>query len=103
MGLGLAVCQAMIEQHGGTIAGREPRRRPGHDRRLRLARRAMKADPQASPNGRPMGVLVVDDEASFRLIMEKRLAASGHRVECVESGEAALASLSRARGRRRPA
>jgi DNA-binding NtrC family response regulator len=41
-----------------------------------------------------MGVLVVDDEASFRLIMEKRLAASGHRVECVESGEAALASLS---------
>jgi DNA-binding NtrC family response regulator len=54
----------------------------------------MRADPQASLTGRPMGVLVVDDEASFRLIMEKRLAASGHRVECVESGEAALASLS---------
>jgi DNA-binding NtrC family response regulator len=40
-----------------------------------------------------MRVLVVDDEAPFRLLMQTRLAASGHRVECVESGETALARL----------
>ena len=94
VGLGLAVCQAMIEQHGGTIAGREPRRGPGHDRGLRAAGGVSHEDPiHGQPNGRPMSVLVVDDEASFRLIMEQRLADSRHRVECVPSGEAALARL----------
>jgi DNA-binding NtrC family response regulator len=40
-----------------------------------------------------MGVLVVDDEAPFRAVMQSRLGGAGHRVECVESGEAALACL----------
>jgi len=44
-------------------------------------------------NGRPMSVLVVDDDDGFRLLMERRLAHSRHRVECVPSGEAALESL----------
>jgi DNA-binding NtrC family response regulator len=40
-----------------------------------------------------MRVLVVDDEAPFRLLMETRLAVSGYRVECAENGETALARL----------
>ena len=44
-------------------------------------------------NGRPMSVLVVDDDDGFRLLMERRLAHSRHRVECVPSGEAAMAYL----------
>ena len=43
-------------------------------------------------NGRPMSVLVVDDDG-FRLLMERRLAHSRHRVECVPSGEATLERL----------
>ena len=35
-------------------------------------------------------VLVVDDEETFRFVMEKRLKGSGHVVECAPSGEAAL-------------
>jgi DNA-binding NtrC family response regulator len=53
----------------------------------------MSPEPTSGPNGRPMGVLVVDDEAPFRVLMQSRLAGSGHRVECVESGEAALGCL----------
>ena len=37
-----------------------------------------------------MRVLVVDDEETFRFVMENRLRASGHFVECASSGEAAL-------------
>src|SRR5262249_47943797 len=57
------------------------------------AGRAMNREPTPVPNGRPMSVLVVDDESPFRLVMKSQLAASGHQVECVESGEAALESL----------
>ena len=53
----------------------------------------MSPEPTSGPDGRPMGVLVVDDEAPFRLLMKSQLAASGHRIECVESGEAALECL----------
>ena len=37
-----------------------------------------------------MRVLVVDDEETFRFVMENRLKASGHYVECAPSGEVAL-------------
>jgi DNA-binding NtrC family response regulator len=37
-----------------------------------------------------MRVLVVDDEETFRFVMENRLRASGHFVACAPSGEAAL-------------
>jgi DNA-binding NtrC family response regulator len=37
-----------------------------------------------------MRVLVVDDEETFRFVMENRLRASGHVVACAPSGEAAL-------------
>ena len=37
-----------------------------------------------------MRVLVVDDEETFRFVMENRLRGSGHVVECAPSGEAAL-------------
>src|SRR5438046_9779135 len=35
-------------------------------------------------------VLIVDDEETFRFVMENRLKASGHYVECAPSGEVAL-------------
>jgi DNA-binding NtrC family response regulator len=53
----------------------------------------MSDDGRAKSNGRPMSVLVVDDEEPFRILMERRLGNSTHQVECVESGEAALDRL----------
>src|SRR5262245_19950120 len=40
-----------------------------------------------------MQVLVVDDDETFRMVMNHRLAAAGHDVECAASGEAALERL----------
>lgn len=48
---------------------------------------------RSSSNGRPMTVLVVDDDAAFRLVMQRRLGGSHHQVECVPRGEAALERL----------
>ena len=42
---------------------------------------------------RPVRVLVVDDDETFRFAMERRLRGSGHHVECVGNGEAALERL----------
>jgi CheY-like chemotaxis protein len=42
---------------------------------------------------RPVRVLVVDDDETFRFVMERRLRGSGHYVECVASGDAALERL----------
>ena len=54
----------------------------------------MNGETRTKSNGRPMSVLVVDDEEPFRLLIERRLANSKHHVECVASGEAALDRLS---------
>src|SRR2546430_12394780 len=54
----------------------------------------MNDDLRPHSNGRPMNVLVVDDDDGFRVVMERRLTASRHQVECVPSGEAALECLS---------
>ena len=54
----------------------------------------MNEDTRTKSNGRPMSVLVVDDEEPFRLLIERRLASSRHHVECVANGEAALDRLS---------
>jgi DNA-binding NtrC family response regulator len=44
---------------------------------------------------RPIRVLVVDDDETFRFAMGRRLRGSGHHAECVGSGEAALARLAK--------
>jgi len=48
---------------------------------------------RASVTERPVRVLVVDDDETFRFVMERRLRGSGHHMECVGSGEAALERL----------
>src|SRR2546429_531494 len=53
----------------------------------------MHDDLRPHSNGRPMNVLVVDDDDGFRVVMERRLTASCQQVECVPSGEAALELL----------
>ena len=53
----------------------------------------MSDDQQPDSNGRPMSVLVVDDDDGFRLVMQRRLNGSRHQAECVPSGEAALEQL----------
>src|SRR2546426_2764317 len=46
-------------------------------------------------------VLIVDDEETFRFVMENRLKASGHHVECAPSGEVALERIGEKRSEER--
>jgi len=45
----------------------------------------------------PFRILVVDDVADNRAVLERRLEREGHRVECAENGRAALELISRRR------
>src|SRR5438093_4226056 len=53
----------------------------------------MNDDLRSPSNDRPMNGLVVDDDDGFRVVMQRRLTASRHQVECVPNGEAALERL----------
>src|SRR5437773_1438211 len=53
----------------------------------------MNDDLRSLSNGRPMNVLVVDDDDTFRVVMQRRLTAWRQQVACVPSGWAALECL----------
>ena len=53
----------------------------------------MTRERRLSQAGRPMRVLVVDDDEHFRFVMGKRLASTRHHADCVGSGEEALECL----------
>jgi len=50
----------------------------------------MSGKTRLADNGQAMRILVVDDEETFRFVIGNRLKGSGHLVETVASGEAAL-------------
>jgi len=50
----------------------------------------MSGETRLADNDQAMRILVVDDEETFRFLIENRLEGSGHLVETVASGEAAL-------------
>src|SRR5213596_2414132 len=74
----------------GNDPGGEPRRRTGHDGGIRAASRVMSGKTRLAGNDQAMRILVVDDEETFRFLIGNRLEGSGHLVETVASGEAAL-------------
>ncbi len=50
----------------------------------------MSGETRLADNDQAMRILVVDDEETFRFLIGNRLEGSGHLVETVASGEAAL-------------
>ena len=55
----------------------------------------MKSKGSASTVHRMMRVLVVDDEDTFRFVIENRLKACGHVVDSVQDAETAIERLAR--------
>jgi signal transduction histidine kinase len=96
-GLGLSLCQAMIESHQGTIrvTGR-PGQGAGFLIELPVAQRAAESAAQVPPpagHQRSKAILVVDDELEVGDMLAELLAADHHEVDVVRGGAEALDKL----------
>ena len=92
-GLGLPMVFGIVERHGGSI-GVESVPGQGTTFRLRFpVTQVAEAPPAQTPAHdavTPQRILVVDDEAGIRQMLQRILTLDGHQVTAVASGEAAL-------------
>lgn len=97
-GLGLSLCQGMIESHGGTIGVTS---QPGHDTVFRVelpveaapVSVALLNEAPATLPVQAKTVLVVDDEASIARAVAALLRRDRHQVDTAANGRLALAKL----------
>jgi DNA-binding NtrC family response regulator len=105
MGLGLTICHAVVQKHGGAIAVESAARRgttfriylPA-SRNLPEARKA----PMATPLPRPGRILVMDDEPAVRASVGASLQRIGHEVELAAEGQRAVEIYVNAKDQGRP-
>ena len=98
-GLGLSISLGIVREHEGRIWAENAAQ--GGARFIveipvtqpRAAGELTAAAPVPSPESDKLRVLVVDDEASVRVSLQRYLAGKGHDVETTPSGEDALARL----------
>jgi CheY-like chemotaxis protein len=105
MGLGLTICHAIIQRHGGAIAVKSaPGEGTAFDLYLPAAALAVEDAKAAGPRGNPQRrkLLVMDDEEPVRELCGKALQMMGHEVELVENGQSALDTYGMARKQGRP-
>jgi len=97
-GLGLSLCQGIIEGHGGTIWATSV---PGHGTTFRVELPVAGVPTTAEPPSErtaaaplpPLAILLVDDEASIARALARLLHRDGHTVETAANGRQALAKL----------
>lgn len=103
-GLGLTICQAIVKEHGGTMAVQSTPEAGAEFRVILPAAKGDSATPPEAPKaqaGAPRvatvlqgrSVYVVDDEESIREIVQEGLSARGMKVEGASSSEEALPHL----------
>jgi two-component system NtrC family sensor kinase len=97
-GLGLSISLGIVREHEGRIwAENVPQGGARFVVELPMTEPRTSGDHQAIPAVHPVGdklhILVVDDEASVRVSLQRYLAGRGHSVETTASGEDALARL----------
>jgi signal transduction histidine kinase len=93
LGLGLAVARGLVEQHGGRITAHSTGLGQGTEFivRLPLSSTAPAAQAEAAPAAGPgRRIVVVEDHADAREMLQELLTLQGHRVEVAADGRAGL-------------
>jgi two-component system, sensor histidine kinase len=99
LGIGLTLARQLVQLHGGDIAVDSAGLGHGSTFRVRLPLKRAEADaaPPASsappPAGRPLRLLLADDNVDFANSLQRWLQSLGHRVTVVHDGEAALQAV----------
>jgi CheY-like chemotaxis protein len=105
MGLGLAICHAVVQKHGGAIAVKSE---VGHgttfDIYLPAARKLSGGEKAPMPPSEPRHgrVLVMDDEEGVREVLGQTLEGMGHSAEMAEDGQKAIEFYKQAKRLGRP-
>jgi CheY-like chemotaxis protein len=104
MGLGLTICHAVIQKHGGAITVESEGVGTTFHILLPAARHWNLTTKAVTPKilPRPGRILAMDDDEAMRNVIETALQQMGHDVELAEDGEAAVDAYIRARRRGRP-
>ena len=97
-GLGLSISLGIVREHEGRIWAENPQTGARFVVELPITTPRASGEQTAVPQVQSMGsdrlrVLVVDDEASVRVSLQRYLAGKGHEVETTASGEDALVRL----------
>ncbi|HNV48249.1 MAG TPA: ATP-binding protein [Spirochaetota bacterium] len=101
-GLGLSIAYSIVTKHGGRICVSS---RPGDGTMFEVylpatdARVVARCEDAIPAPGRPLKILVVDDEPQVRDIASRILSALGHRAACVGSIDDAVTAFSAAHAR----
>ncbi|PHV29045.1 hybrid sensor histidine kinase/response regulator [Janthinobacterium sp. BJB426] len=93
-GLGLAICRRMVELMGGTLSVKSTLGQ-GSDFRFSCRFEKVAPPPEPSAKGAPrvLSLLIIDDNASVRAMLEDWCAAQGWHSRSADSGAAGLALL----------
>ncbi|MGK5076345.1 response regulator [Janthinobacterium sp. ZB1P44] len=92
-GLGLAICRRMVELMGGTLSVKSALGQ-GSDFRFRCRfGKAPPPEPRGKSAPRALSLLIIDDNASVRAMLEGWCAAQGWHSRSADSGAAGLALL----------
>jgi CheY-like chemotaxis protein len=105
MGLGLTICHAVVQKHGGAIAVKsEVSVGTTFDIYLPAARKLGGGEkaPMRTSEPRHGRVLVMDDEEGVRDVLGQTLEGMGHSAEMVEDGEKAIEVFRKAKTRGHP-
>ncbi len=100
LGLGLTVVRRLVSLHGGTIGAESAGLRQGATFRLSLpaanaTQRAGAPPPLLAEASPPLRIVVVEDNADNRELMQLLLGLNGHAVSTVGDGEAGVAAILR--------